>query len=128
MSDHETPSHRVSPSPAAQPPAAAPTALPYAETTDPDYPIWAARFEAQPTRGGAILRGPCPRCADSMEFPVVDKVYKSIRKPSAAARQQASEDLVVQMICTCSVAHPGAPQGLPGCGAYWNLQVGAGAS
>jgi hypothetical protein len=132
MSQNETPAQRMPPNqnrqPGTQPSVvAARRALQYIEMTDPEYAVWAARFEAQRMHGGTILRGPCPRCADWMEFHVVDMVYKSTRPPSVPAHQ-TWDDPVVPMICTCTITHPGAPQGQPGCGAYWNLRVGIDAS
>jgi hypothetical protein len=101
------------------------TPLEYAEVTDEVYAAQITRFEPQAAHGGTYLRGPCPRCGDSMEFPVVESVFRSIRPPSASA-QPTVDSPVVPMMCTCLVAHPGAPQGLPGCGAYWNIRIETG--
>ncbi|GAA2746151.1 hypothetical protein GCM10010440_36740 [Kitasatospora cinereorecta] len=110
---------------AATPPTGAPDPKRYEEITNLRFATAAASFEALPTRGGVILRGTCPRCADPMEFPHVDRVYRmTLPGRSTAARRSGAEQDVVHMICTCTADHPGRPEGLDGCGAYWNVRLG----
>ncbi|MFD5517266.1 hypothetical protein [Streptomyces sp. NPDC127066] len=97
---------------------------PYEEITRPSFAERAASFQAVPTRGGVVLKGPCPRCGDPMDFPYVDSVVRSWlrRRPRPEPpTATATEETVVPMICTCAVPHPGRPDDLDGCGAYWNV-------
>lgn len=96
--------------------------MPYLETTDPAYGERAATsFSINEVAPGTLqLRGPCPRCGDHIEVPVVSRVYRANR------RTVGSVDVPVD--CTCKEGvHPGQPEGASGCGAYWNLQLHSGA-
>ena len=95
---------------------------PYEEITHPSFAEQAASFQAVPTRGGVVLSGPCPRCGDPMDFPHVDSVVRSgLRLRPHPVPPAATAETVVPMICTCAVPHPGRPNDLDGCGAYWNV-------
>lgn len=111
----------------ASPPLGAAEPKPYEEITDPSFATKAAAsFEVLPTHGGVTLQGTCPRCTDPMDFPHVNRVYRlTLRRRSAAARHSGAEQNRVPMICTCTADHPGRPEGLDGCGAYWNVTLGA---
>lgn len=109
--------------------------LPYAEITHEDYGVQARSFTVVPTRGGVVLCGLCPRCADTMEFLYVNRVYRRFRllraeggaSSSAQPPQQrraASEEGFIPMACTCTEDHPGRPSGEDGCGAHWNIVLG----
>jgi hypothetical protein len=101
---------------------------PYREITEDRYASSAAEQfkveEAEP--GTLVLSGPCPRCGWVMEVPVVDSIFTTTRgirfwrrRPHAAA----AESYVEPMVCDCDEDHPGRPEGLSGCGAYWTLTI-----
>jgi len=93
--------------------------LPYLETTDPAYGEQAASsFAVEEVTPGALrVCGPCPRCGDPIEVPVVTRVYRG-------RRRAAGETMSVPIDCTCEGHdHPGRPDGRAGCGAYWNLTL-----
>jgi hypothetical protein len=107
--------------------SAPPGSKPYEEITCEGFANAAVAFKVLPTHGGVILRGPCPRCADPMDFPHVDRVYRRMRRGrSAGDPRSGPQGNVVHMICTCQADHPGRPEGLDGCGAYWNVTLGTG--
>jgi hypothetical protein len=90
--------------------------IPYLEATDPSFAEQAARsFSVEEVVPGVLrLIGPCPRCSDRIEVPVVARVYRGAKNLPTTVPVQ----------CTCDVdAHPGRPEGRVGCGAYWNLTV-----
>lgn len=62
-----------------------------------------------------IVTGPCPACGDTTSHVEPLFLYRG-----ATAR---GRDVVVEVICACGVAHPGAPQGEDGCGRSWVLSV-----
>lgn len=92
------------------------------ETTDAYSATAATAFVAQPTTGGIVLVGPCPRCADPMQYPWVDDSYRGILPPTGLSALPANRR-TAKMICTCSAPHEGRPDGEIGCGAYWNLSL-----
>ncbi len=89
--------------------------LEYRESTSEAFAAGASRFMVLPTRDGVVLSGPCPRCGHAMEFPHVGDVYMGT--PAFVP------DAAVNVLCTCEVLHPGCPEGLGGCGAYWNVRL-----
>lgn len=96
----------------------------YEEVSEQTYgAAFAATCTATPNSRGVILDGACPRCADLMTFPHVTTVFKTGTVPGSQA--PASDREEVQMLCTCSEAHPGRPKGEDGCGAYWNIRLTA---
>jgi hypothetical protein len=103
--------------------------LPYREVTDPSYGELTARsFSVEEVAPGVLnLFGPCPRCGDQIEVPVVDRVYRSGTRHGPVAGTSASTDGYVPVNCTCEdTPHPGRPEGRVGCGAYWTLTVRGG--
>jgi hypothetical protein len=96
---------------------------PYDETTAENY---ASDFVTSittttPIRRGVLLRGRCPRCGDTMDFPIITKIFQRYTRAGDVASGGGSEERPV--LCTCSVAHPGRPDGDEGCGAYWNVTL-----
>lgn len=65
--------------------------------------------EDEPTE--LIFSGPCPRCHDpfSYEWPLVNV--------------RGVESFGVTVYCQCTAEHPGRPDNVDGCGAYWNVAV-----
>jgi hypothetical protein len=95
-----------------------------------EFPTDSTGFDPLPTRGGVILRGPCPRCRDLMEFLRVTRSVKATfwrRERSRPRGEDGSrprrDPSVVPMICTCNGVHPGRPEGEYGCGAYWTITL-----
>jgi hypothetical protein len=88
--------------------------LSFEETTADDY---AQKFvdtcKPTNTRRGVRLKGPCPRCADDMEFDLITGVFLS--------EGPGRSDDWLPVMCTCRSLHPGRPSGDEGCGAYWNV-------
>ncbi|MFC4049871.1 hypothetical protein ACFOY4_09275 [Actinomadura syzygii] len=104
------------------------TEIPYEETTDPEFAGAAARtFAVETYPDGLLLRGPCPRCASVIEVALVDEVFSrgllGWRRGSPAP--PPAPEPVEPVICTCTEAHPGRPDGRVGCGAYWLFAVPA---
>lgn len=104
-------------------PASPPEPLPYEEATDERFATAASAFQALPTHGGVVLRGPCPRCWHVMDFPHVDRVYRRALWRRAEPGDRSRAPQLVRMICTCTADHAGRPQDEYGCGAYWNLTL-----
>jgi len=104
-----------------------PDPLPYREVTDEEYAVIAAsQFTVEEPRSGTlILRGPCPRCHTIIDIPVVSGVFRTSRLLGGKLRhrQQAVADHVEPMMCTCEEGHPGRPDDVVGCGAYWTLTL-----
>ena len=100
--------------------------LQYQETTKDEYATFAAQHFAveEPKPGTLVLRGPCPRCHTVIDVPIVSKYYSS-RQFGIGLRRHRPDTAVTEhlepMMCTCEDEHPNRPQGLVGCGAYWNL-------
>lgn len=85
--------------------------------TDDAFAQTAARsFSVVVMRSHTSLRGPCPRCGDPMDYPIVSQVLRREEREGTAGRH-------VSMICTCVVSHRGTPEDDEGCGAYWNLEL-----
>lgn len=105
-----------------------PAPLAYEETTAPHYSTQAAAtFEIRRLgHGMLLLSGPCPRCSEDMEMPVVDTVVRVLGRGVGRllARQPQTQEIPV--ICTCETDHPGRPAEHEGCGAYWLLVIPAG--
>ncbi|MFH8576329.1 hypothetical protein [Streptomyces zaomyceticus] len=97
-----------------------PVPLPYLRVTEPSYAQRAAAtFLREDFVGAVVLSGPCPRCGHPMEFPVVERIF---RTPTPGASAPASVSPPVVVFCTVEdVEYPGAPEGEAGCGAYWSL-------
>jgi hypothetical protein len=103
--------------------------LPYTEICEDTFSEKAARtFTAtEVSRGTLVLRGPCPRCTDAIDIPLVNSIFKSSRAfgwlgggpPKAAEAASYTEP----MMCTCQNDHPNRPDGRSGCGAYWVLTI-----
>ena len=106
---------------AIQPPngAEAPQPLAFQEVTNDAFGEQSASFEVQPTEGGVILHGRCPRCADVMEFVHLERIYRGLGR----RRRPRESSNVINVACTCSCEHPGRPAGEVGCGAYWNIVI-----
>ena len=90
---------------------------PFQIVTDDAYAVaFAATCTPHEIRRGVLLTGTCPRCADRMDFPISNGVFL---RPATAAPIPNTQELM----CTCTVAHPGAPPDEEGCGAYWNIEL-----
>jgi hypothetical protein len=99
------------------------TPAPYEEVTDAAFAAAAATFDLSEVIGGVVLRGACPRCDDTMEFFWVDDAIRGVGGGPAVPAGPDEDVRIINMLCTCAVAHPGrAPDGM-GCGAYWNLTL-----
>jgi hypothetical protein len=96
--------------------------VPYHEISEPGYAEQAAAtFVIEEFGVGmSLLGGRCPRCDVAIEVPLIDGVFRS-RLATGAGDAQA-----VPIICTCTEAHPGRPDGRVGCGAYWIFDLPAG--
>ncbi|MGH3898686.1 MAG: hypothetical protein ACRDTA_10625 [Pseudonocardiaceae bacterium] len=94
--------------------------LPYRETTEPTFTITAASTFIIEDHGIGlqILHGPCPRCAATIDIPIVRQVVKG-------TGQTATTDTpaIEPVMCTCEEAHDGRPEDRVGCGAYWNFAL-----
>jgi hypothetical protein len=103
----------------------------YREVSEPDYAEKAATtfviedFDI----GMSLLSGLCPRCGVAIEVPLIDGVFRgagsAVRVDTA---ERAGGARAVPIICTCSEAHAGRPDGRVGCGAYWIFDLPAGRS
>lgn len=96
--------------------------VPYRELSEPGYAEQAAAtFVIEEFGGGmSLLGGQCPRCGVAIEVPLIDGVFR--RHLATGAGDVRS----VPIICTCTEAHPGRPEGRVGCGAYWIFDLPAG--
>lgn len=93
---------------------------------------WADSLSASEPRGGSIvLSGKCPRCEHlttitlnpaSPGNPGGGGIGALGRVLQRAAEVPKSYGVVA--ICHCTTAHPGAPAGKDGCGAFGGLQLG----
>ncbi|MFG1820833.1 hypothetical protein ACGFIF_44255 [Kribbella sp. NPDC049174] len=90
--------------------------LRYEEVTKDEFAELAAKFEFREIIGGYLLRGICPRCGDAMEYFHVDETVRD-------AQRQTAQKPIIEMVCTCVVAHRGQGPDAHGCGAFWNLSV-----
>ena len=89
--------------------------VPFEETTADDYSQrFADGCTPTETRRGVLLRGPCPRCADEMEFNLITGVFLGSDAPGRSGDW-------LPVLCTCRGTHPGRPTDEEGCGAYWNV-------
>ncbi|MFI7060573.1 hypothetical protein ACIBL3_06290 [Kribbella sp. NPDC050124] len=99
--------------------------VPYREVSEPGYAEKAAEtfvienFDV----GMSLLGGVCPRCQAAIEVPLVDGIFRSAPTTERAERNGHH---AVPVICTCTEAHPGRPDGRVGCGAYWIFNLPAG--
>lgn len=60
-----------------------------------------------------VFEGPCPRCDHAFVY----------RWPLEVVRGLSTTTVTVS--CQCKHAHPGRPEKVDGCGAYWNVVVPA---
>lgn len=108
--------------------------LPFRETKDPAFGERAAEsFTVSLVANGTLaLVGCCPRCHGSMELVTVDDVYlahrlnifrRIFRGDRSGSLPTVESTREVPMICLCTSAHPGRPEGRKGCGAYWVLTL-----
>jgi len=67
-----------------------------------------------------LLRGVCPRCAALIDIPVLDPMLGGNRTATLEPGEDELDEDVAPLLCTCREAHPGRPDGVVGCGAYWN--------
>lgn len=96
----------------------------YEEITEDGYgDAFANSAEAKPTRRGVLVDGTCPRCAGQMSYPLVDKVFRS--PMPAGTHVPARDSKVVALLCTCPEDHAHRPDSETGCGAFWNITLGA---
>jgi hypothetical protein len=100
--------------------------VPYRELSEPDYAeTAAATFVIEDFDiGMSLLSGLCPRCGVAIEVPLIDGVFRGDRRVDTAERAGGAR--TVPIICTCTEAHPGRPDGRVGCGAYWIFDLPAG--
>lgn len=89
---------------------------PWEERSSEEYGVTAARtirYRRQPADRPTelIFSGPCPRCQDpfSYEWPLVNV--------------RGGDNSGVTVYCQCKTNHPGRPDKVDGCGAYWKVQV-----
>jgi hypothetical protein len=96
--------------------------VPYREISEPGYAEQAAAtFVIEEFGVGmSLLGGHCPRCRVAIEIPLIDGVFRS--HLATGTRDVRA----VPIICTCTEAHPGRPDGRVGCGAYWIFDLPAG--
>jgi hypothetical protein len=100
----------------------------YREVSEPDYAEEAAAtfviedFDI----GMSLLSGLCPRCGAPIEVPLIDGVFRGDRAVLVDTAERAGGTRAVPIICTCTEAHPGRPDGRVGCGAYWIFDLPAG--
>lgn len=99
--------------------------LPYREVTDEEYAAFAAsQFTVEEPRPGTlILRGQCPRCHAVIDIPVVSGIFRTSSLPGRKLWHRQQADHVEPMMCTCEESHPGRPDDVVGCGAYWTLTL-----
>lgn len=98
--------------------------VPYREVSEPGYAEQAAATFVIETFdvGMSLLGGVCPRCQAAIEVPLVDGVF---RRTLSTNERAEGDHQPVPIICTCSEAHPGRPDGRVGCGAYWIFNLPA---
>lgn len=94
--------------------------LPYHETTATDYAAAAATTFVIEDHGAGlqILRGPCPRCAATIDIAIVRQVVKG-----GGPALNVDDPIIEPAMCTCEETHDGRPEGRVGCGAYWNFAL-----
>jgi hypothetical protein len=68
---------------------------------DPDHPLVVR------------LTGPCPKCTHLMQQDLPFRVLPRGATPVA---------IPLPVTCDCGRRHEGAPEGVTGCGRYWNLE------
>ncbi|MFD6231153.1 hypothetical protein ACFWFZ_30475 [Streptomyces sp. NPDC060232] len=97
-------------------------ALPYREATSDAYATAAAgTFGARRlAEGVSLLTGPCPRCRAVISVHLVNDV---LRRGVRRRARQAPPQPYRTVRCNCRAPHPGRPESLRGCGAYWNVLV-----
>jgi hypothetical protein len=80
------------------------------------------------------VAGPCPRCEQAMTYNHAVLIIRGIDEVDEAAAEalwralrEQGRDMPTEWsftaFCTCGVKHPNAPDGAPGCGAYWGMTV-----
>jgi hypothetical protein len=104
--------------------------VPYREISEPGYAEQAAAtFVIEEFGVGmSLLGGRCPRCQVAIGVPLIDGVFRSDRAAGSdliAGAGQTASVRAVPIICTCTEAHPGRPDGRVGCGAYWIFDLPA---
>lgn len=74
--------------------------------------------------GTSSLRidGPCPRCLHSFSQTAALEVPDWDVRGSTSTLSHSAASESADFYCDCSVPHPGAPDGLQGCGARFNVQ------
>ncbi|MGW3209221.1 hypothetical protein [Streptomyces sp. NPDC001135] len=98
------------------------SSLPYQHGTDPQFAQRAAAtFTVEDFGSALVLSGPCPRCAQEMEFTLVKALFRDGTGAAPAPGRP------VVMFCTAEAVYDGSPDGRPGCGAFWSLTLPAGA-
>lgn len=93
--------------------------VPFREVSEPTYAHHVqTAFTLVESAGGAYsLRGPCPRCRG------VTVALLDIRHVMRSSGSRSARTSVEHHMCECPLEHPGRPDGIPGCGAYWNIEV-----
>jgi hypothetical protein len=96
--------------------------IPYLEVTEASYAEHAASTFSvtEATTDVVLLRGACPRCGAALEIPLVPSIFHGMRTINGGGQ---TNEQVEPMACTCEHEHPNRPEGLTGCGAYWNLTL-----
>lgn len=93
-----------------------PSPIPFQETRHPAFAESAAMtFVVIVSGRHRTFSGPCPRCADHMEFPWDTDTHLNLAVERDSAR--------VPFVCTCRIVHPNTPNGLFGCGAMWDMTL-----
>ncbi|MEU4827092.1 hypothetical protein AB0H37_34915 [Actinomadura sp. NPDC023710] len=96
--------------------------LAFAETTTPAYAaaFLAEDFAYEIVDDGVVLRGRCPRCRATVEANAFENVV--VRK-GAEGGSFVQGPHPIPVYCTCLLDHPGRPEGIEGCGAYWRITM-----
>ncbi len=98
---------------------------PYAEVTEEKYATVAAALFSVTRHplGTLLLSGPCPRCSVTIAVPVVTSIFKSGGTNVSEDESSLTTKRYETIVCNCEEVHPGRPEGLSGCGAYWQLEI-----
>lgn len=73
-----------------------------------------------------VAAGPCPRCDDQMQHRRTRTavVPMSGAKSSGLSLESSGGFVEVGLVCSCLIAHQGAPEKTSGCGAHYTVYAG----
>jgi hypothetical protein len=120
------------------------TRVAYADVHPPNAEATAARTFTHGFRPSAAapfaidVEGACPRCDDPTSYTHPLLIARDYAGPGGVSPERAEgmwdlarehgegtpESWTFTVICRCKETHKGAPTGVSGCGAYWNMTIG----